>query len=126
MVDLLEFIYDELLLVDWLNDFVWTRISYGKSDAENVQSPLVIYKEISNAKIDFKGTRNDYFQISIWWKSGLENDKIKALLVKHFHMLKKAPVKNVNVKIINNTPYNKELWMYWTHLTIHIKLQDSL
>ena len=99
------------------------KLFYWKSPIKT-KWPLLIYKEISPAKIDFKGKRNEFMQISVWWKDGLEIENIKQLLVKHFHMLKKSPVKNVSVRAINNT-FDKETNMFWKHLTIHILLQDS-
>lgn len=123
MKNVLEFIYAEFSEIAWLGDYVWDKIFYWKSPV-GTQWPMIIYKDISDAKINFIGTRNDFIQISVWWKDWIENDNIKGLLIQHFHMLKKSPVKNVNVKKINNS-FDKETQMFWKHLTIHVKLQDS-
>lgn len=123
MVNILEFIYGELKLVSWLSTLVDEKIFYWKAPIKTT-SPLLIYKEVSNAKINARGTRNDFIQVSIWWEDGLENENIKQLLVQHFHMLKKSPVKNVNVKNITPT-FDKWTWMFWLHLTLHVKLQDN-
>jgi len=122
MINVKEFIYNELINNEELSELVWTRI-YPSISPLNTAWPLILYNRVANSTIDTKGIRNDLFQISVWGKDININEMIMGATTTLFNGLKKPPVKYCYIKGINET-FDKETWMFGLHITIHIKLFD--
>lgn len=52
---------------------------------DNKEWPVVIYSRISPGKMDLKGIRNEYFQVSVWGKKINENENIMGVIASLFH-----------------------------------------
>lgn len=74
--------------------------------------------------MDAKGIRNEYFQVSVWWKSVAGNENIMGVIASLFHNLKIAPVKHCDVQSLDET-YDPETQTFWNHVTVHVKMLDA-
>ena len=66
MIDVKKFVYDKLrenaTLVSKVSDRIYpNRMSQGNKDW-----PIIIHSRIAPGKIDIKGIRNEYIQVSVW------------------------------------------------------------
>jgi len=119
MINLKEFLYSELTNDPTISSFISDRV-FPQVAPNDVQEPFIVYNRIAPGKIDNKGIRNEYFQLSIWGKSQSENDSILWGVVDLFHGLKKSPVKHCDISQIDET-FDWDTKMTWTHVTVHIK-----
>jgi hypothetical protein len=122
MINVKKFIFDKLRNEQALSSYVWTRI-YPQVAPLGSQWPLIVYNRITPGKLDLKGIRNEYFQISIWSKSSLENEQIVGVITWLFNWLKEKPVKHVDIQWVDES-YDADTETYWNHVSIHIKLLD--
>lgn len=124
MINVKKFIYDELINEATLSWYVGNRI-YPRVATLWTDYPLVVFNRVDASKIDVKWIRNEYYQISVWWKKELENEDIMHVITSHFNWLKKQPVKYVNIERIDET-FDDSTKAYWIHITIHIKMIENL
>lgn len=122
MINVKKFIFDKLKNEPTLSSYVWTRI-YPWVAKLGSEFPLVVYNRITPGKIDLKWIRNEYFQISIWGKTVLENEQIMGVVISLFNGLKESPVKHVDIQWVDES-FDWDTDAYWTHVSIHIKLLD--
>jgi len=122
MVNVKKFIFDKLnadTILDWL---VGDRI-YTKIVPIEAESPLIVFNRIAPWKIDLKGIRNEYFQITCWWQNTNENESIMFQIVTIFNGLKEPPIKFSDVQRLDET-FDKDSLNFGNHVTIHIKIFD--
>lgn len=124
MINVKKFVYDKLLANATLTWLVGSRIYPNIMPQDNKQWPIVIYARISPGKVDAKGIRNEYMQVSVWGKSVNENEQIMGVIASTFHWLKETPVKHCNVQQMDET-FDKETQTFWNHVTVHVKMFDQ-
>lgn len=123
MINVKKFVFDELKNNTTLSWYVSQRI-YPQVAPLKSEWPLIVYNRVTPWKIDLKGIRNEYIQISIWWKSVNDNETMMGVISSMFNGLKKAPVKFCDVKWFDET-FDKQTWTFWNHVTVHIKMFET-
>jgi len=124
MINVKEFVYSKLHGNATLSWLVGDRIFPQTMPQSNKVWPVVIYSRISPWKLDTKGIRNEYFQISVWWKKVNDNETIMGVIASTFHLLKESPVKHCDVQRMDET-FDQESQTFWNHVTVHIKMFDQ-
>jgi hypothetical protein len=66
MINVKQFVYSKLHADATLSSLVGNRIFPQIMPQDNKVWPIVIYSRISPGKMDLKGIRNEYFQVSVW------------------------------------------------------------
>jgi len=123
MINVKKFVFDKLKNNTTLSWYVSQRI-YPNTAPLNSAWPLIVYNRVTQWKLDLKGIRNEYIQISIWWKSINDNEIMLGVISSIFNGLKKAPVKFCDVMWFDET-FDKETWTFWNHVTVHIKMIED-
>lgn len=124
MINVKEFVYSKLQSNATLTWLVGDRIYPQTMPQQNKVWPVVIYSRISPWKLDSKGIRNEYFQVSVWGKKVNDNETIMGVIASTFHLLKEAPVKHCDVQRVDET-FDPETQTFGNHVTVHIKLFDQ-
>lgn len=124
MINVKEFVYSKLQWNATLTWLVGDRIFPWVMPQENKTWPIVIYSRISPWKVDLKGIRNEYIQVSVWWKKINENEQIMGVIASTFHWLKETPVKHCDVQRLDET-FDQETQTFWNHVTVYIKMFDQ-
>ena len=123
MINVKEFIFNKLKNNSTLSSFVWDRI-FPQVAPQNTEGPLGVFNRISSWKIDQKGIRNEYIQISTWGKQINTNETIMGVITSLFNGLKEPPVKYCDVQRLDET-FDKETWTFWNHVTVHVKMFET-
>lgn len=74
--------------------------------------------------MDTKGIRNEYMQISVWWKKVNENETIMGVISSIFNWLKEPPVKSCDVQRFAES-FDPDTQSFWNHVTVHVKMFDT-
>lgn len=74
--------------------------------------------------MDLKGIRNEYIQVSVWWKKVNENESIMGVIASLFNGLKTPPVKHCDVQWVDES-FDPETQTFWNHVTVHIKMIED-
>ncbi len=123
-----QFIKEQLESIQDLKEIIWDKF-FLDSAPFGTQPPLINFTQITPWKIDFKWLVNEFYQISIWWKSKMENEKIKWIIINFFNWLqakeRMAPIKIIDYKettwSINDKNNQSEVEIFWIHITIKLK-----
>lgn len=122
MINTVEKIYDKLKNNQDIVSHVWNRI-YSSIAPVWVLLPVIIVSSIYS-RIDLKNLRNEIFQISVWWKSQLDNENIKNIIVKNFHWLKDTSFKSCYVQQIDEST-DPETQTVGKHITLKLKILEN-
>lgn len=124
MINVKEFVYNKLHGNATLTWLVGDRIYPQVMPQDNKVWPVVIYSRISPWKVDTKGIRNEYIQVSVWGKKINENEQIMGVISSTFNWLKEPPVKFCDVQRFDET-FDQDTQTFWNHVTVHIKMFDQ-
>lgn len=125
MINVKEFVYNKLKDSTTLTWYVWTNIFPNVMPQGNKTFPIVIFSRISSWKIDLKGIRNEYIQVSVWGKSIKDNEAIMGVISSIFNGLQESPVKHCDVQRFDET-FDTETQTFGNHVTIHVKMFDPI
>lgn len=123
MINVKEFIYNKLVNNATLSWYVWDRI-FPQVAPQNTEWPLVVFNRISSWKIDQKGIRNEYIQISTWGKQINTNETIMGVITSMFNGLKEPPIKYCDVQRLDET-FDSQTQTFWNHVTVHVKMFET-
>ncbi len=124
MINVKQFVYSKLHENATLSWFVGDRIFPSVMPKDVLVWPIVIYSRISQWKLDAKGIRNEYFQVSVWGKDINVNETIMGVIASTFHWLKVPPVKGCDVQALDES-FDTDTQTFWNHVTVHIKMFDQ-
>ena len=123
MINVKQFVYDKLNTNVTLSWLVGDRIYPQIMPQDNKVRPIVIYSRISPWKMDLKGIRNEYFQVSVRWKKIVENEAIMGVVASSFNGLKEPPVKHCDIQRVDES-FDPDTQTFGNHVTVHIKMFD--
>lgn len=118
MINIKKFIYDEIVSIPELKNFLWEKI-YNKNWPVNTTFPFLTINNVSDVKINWFWKRTELHQISVWGKDPDELEELKNIIVNKFFKLKKSPIEICNIASINETE-DKNIWCFGIHIRIKI------